>query len=316
MLAMKSFSGIDKSTIVSRYRSNYKIRAEISITYEMVLFHWNLERELTKRILESAQDERWFVTEKCYTQLYESIPWVQEVEPAPAGSLEQRYALWSKLLCPAPKRIYEIGSGQGELIRYLASIGHFCKGTEITCERGEKWTPTHQHLQWGNTDGVHLSDFETEETYDCVISDQVVEHIHPDDIQTHFHHAYRILKQGGCYIFATPHRYFGPADISRIFDSEIAQGMHLREYTFCELYKIMRKAGFFRVYLPGRPLFKMCSLERLFDLASCRKKQRNKILENLRFPHRIFMIGKKTRQVDLPGRMMDKFLHIRLHADG
>lgn len=41
--------------------------------------------------------------------------------------------------------------------------------------------------------------------------DQVVEHLHPDDLASHFKGVAAILKTKGRYIFATPHSSVGPA---------------------------------------------------------------------------------------------------------
>ena len=90
-------------------------------------------------------------------------------------------------------------------------------------------------LRWTVSDGVHLERFEAPESYDAVISDQVIEHLHPDDLVAHFAGVHAILKPGGRYALATPHAFEGPFDVSRVFGSERPQGMHLKEYTYREL---------------------------------------------------------------------------------
>jgi SAM-dependent methyltransferase len=107
------------------------------------------------------------------------------------------------------------------------------------------------------TDGVHLDRFADGAPYDVVVSDQVVEHLHPDDIVEHFRSAREILRDGGRYIVRTPQRLTGPHDLSPIFGFQETVGMHLREYTNTELRTIMRDAGFMKVSavcrLPDRP---------------------------------------------------------------
>ena len=74
-------------------------------------------------------------------------------------------------------------------------------------------------------------------------------------------------------ICITPNRASGPHDISVFFD-EVAQGVHLREYTARELARAFRAAGFKRVrfYLGGRgryvrvPTPLLSTLEWLFSL--------------------------------------------------
>lgn len=91
---------------------------------------------------------------------------------------------------------------------------------------------------------MHLNEFESDDTYDALISDQVIEHIHPDDLLEHFRCAKSILRTGGRYIFATPHKFVGPSDISQIFKCDHPMGMHLKEYSYQEIRELLLQAGF------------------------------------------------------------------------
>ena len=153
--------------------------------------------------------------------------------------------MWLETIGSQPQNIYEIGSGKGKMISYLAECGYECKGTEITRERGSKHVSTAiPNLVWGTTDGINLQQFEPANHYDLVISDQVIEHFHPDDLSTHFQNAYNILKVDGRYIFSTPHCHTGPGDVSFVFNYDDAAGMHLKEYTYSELIEPLTNAGF------------------------------------------------------------------------
>ncbi len=99
------------------------------------------------------------------------------------------------------------------------------------------------NLSWGVSDGVHLERFESAASYDIVISDQVLEHFHPDDIATHLSGVHQILKPGGRYIFSTPHRFSGPHDVSSVFKCDKPLGMHLKEYTYREFMTALRQGG-------------------------------------------------------------------------
>ena len=231
--------------LIERYKKNYNIPASFEVTELMVLKHWELEKSLTKELLESSSEKRWEVFELCYSKLYSELKWLN----LPADSNNrlpsfELYKNWLYLIGSPPKKIYEIGSGQGELISSLASYGFKCKATEITRERGQKCVSGHPNLSWGISDGVHLERFESPNSYDAVISNQVIEHLHPDDLFDHFKGVLSILSAGGGYIFATPHLYVGPSDISRVFKYEKPMGMHLKEYTYQELKKLLEQAGF------------------------------------------------------------------------
>jgi SAM-dependent methyltransferase len=139
------------------------------------------------------------------------------------------------------------------MIEYLASLGYYCKGTEITRNRGaillKSRRPT---LEWGVSDGIRLDMFEKPESYDIVLSKDVIEHLHPDDIQDHFRGVYSILKPRGRYVFSTSHKSAGPSDISKVFKYDRPMVMHLREYTYRELADIIRESGFSTQYAPVR----------------------------------------------------------------
>jgi SAM-dependent methyltransferase len=81
---------------------------------------------------------------------------------------------------------------------------------------------------------------------DLAYSDQLMEHLHPDDAIEQLQNIYRSLAPGGRYICITPNRLSGPHDVSRYFD-DVATGFHLKEYTLSELSGIFRSVGFRRL---------------------------------------------------------------------
>jgi 2-polyprenyl-3-methyl-5-hydroxy-6-metoxy-1,4-benzoquinol methylase len=234
----------DKS-LVSRYKKNYGIRDKDEITESMVLRHWELERSLTKELLESNPANRWEVFSRCYGRLYRELDWLNElVGTSQTPAIASWHRVWSSLVGEPPKRILEVGSGRGETIAGLAERGHVCTAAEITRERGERYATTTERLSWTTCDGVHLERFEEPNTYDVVLSDELLEHLPPDDVLDHFKGVFAVLKNGGRYIFCTPHEASGPCDVSRVFGCEEPLGMHLKEYTYRELARLCAQAGF------------------------------------------------------------------------
>jgi len=236
--------------LIRRYKANYNIPFDADVTEQMILAHWELERQLALELLQSTPENRWITFERCYTRLYAELDWLNrligQANPTPPP---ERFGRWIEAIGPPPKSVYEIGSGKGELISYLAQNGFDCKGTEITRERGRKHvTELHPNLSWGTSDGVHLDRFEPCEAYDVVVSNQVVEHLHPEDLGAHLKAIFGILKAEGRYVFSTPHRYTGPHDISQVFKLDEPKGMHLKEYTYRELVEAIRGAGFSCTY--------------------------------------------------------------------
>lgn len=228
------------SDVVSRYRQNYRLGDEIGIAH--VEAHRELEGRLARELLASTPESRWQVFSTAYTELYQSLPWLNMSQ-----ELSSRWLMaWLKLL-PEPSDVFEVGSGSAALLRELVRRGHRCVATEITQERGSKHLADSDDLKWHITDGIHLTLFEPDEAYDAVISTQVIEHFHPDDLFTHLEHARRILRPGGRYLFDTPHRSAGPHDLSRVFELDRAEFMHLKEYTHDELASALMTVGFRKV---------------------------------------------------------------------
>ena len=86
---------------------------------------------------------------------------------------------------------------------------------------------------------------------DIAYSDQLMEHLHPEDAYEQLENVYQALAPGGVYFCDTPSRLNGPHDISRFFD-DVATGFHLKEYTVGELAALFRKAGFTKVQMCTR----------------------------------------------------------------
>jgi SAM-dependent methyltransferase len=85
------------------------------------------------------------------------------------------------------------------------------------------------------------------ETVDLAYSNQLMEHLHPDDAWEQLRGICDTLKPGGKYVCITPNRLSGPWDISMYYD-EAATGFHLKEYTVKELVAIFARAGFKKVF--------------------------------------------------------------------
>jgi SAM-dependent methyltransferase len=78
---------------------------------------------------------------------------------------------------------------------------------------------------------------------DLAYSNQLMEHLHPDDALTQLRGVYEALAPNGKYICVTPNRLTGPHDVSRGFD-KVATGFHLKEYTIAELRQLFKDVGF------------------------------------------------------------------------
>jgi SAM-dependent methyltransferase len=85
--------------------------------------------------------------------------------------------------------------------------------------------------------------------FDLVTSQQVIEHLHPDDLDIHLRAVARLLKPGGAFLVITPQALTGPWDCSEGF-SDAPTGFHTAEMTHAELAARMDRAGFMRTLSP------------------------------------------------------------------
>ncbi len=263
------FPALAEDELAARYRRAYHAGPEIGAAE--ALAHWKLEHGLAERLRASTPENRWQEFAECYSTFYRHITWLDDHHAR--QNTARDFAQWSKLIFQRA-RVFEVGSGQAGLLRYLRDKGNTCVATEITPERGSKYLAESADLQWHTTDGIHLADFESECTYDFVLSNQVIEHFHPDDLITHFQHALRILKPGGQYILTTPHKGTGPHDLSKLFGLDEPACFHLREYNYTELFEMLTQSGFadIRAIFPPSRLFKLVGItweSRLYRSALC-----------------------------------------------
>jgi SAM-dependent methyltransferase len=239
---------------VHQYKANYGLTDAHMITQEMVALHVETETGYRERLLRTTTEERTRVFEQCYTDLYQRFPWLNDSYESIDRTPE--YVAWGQIIGAPPQSVYEIGSGDAGLARYLVGLGHHVTATEITEERGRVFGPDIARLAWKATDGVHLSRYVGQGSFDVAISNQVIEHLHPDDVYTHLREAHMILKSNGRYLMSTPHRHIGPSDIGRVIGANALVGMHLKEYSYTDIEALAYDAGFARIKavlrIPGR----------------------------------------------------------------
>jgi SAM-dependent methyltransferase len=242
---------IVQTNLVDRYKENYGMPERSPISHEMVMHHWDLERRLREELLHCDVQKRAEAYAQCYTELYQQLPWLNDFTNTDADVPDSaRYAMWAAAIGPPPMTIFEIGAGQARMLRYLAGLGHECTGSDVTVERPAAVLGRKEEKFQSVVDNAVSIESAKYAEYDRVLSDQVIEHLHPADLGTHVESVRRLLRPGGRYIVCCPHVYAGPADVSRIFGCEEAAGLHLKEYKWHELVDVIRSAGFDSVFCP------------------------------------------------------------------
>lgn len=183
-------------------------------------------------------------------------------------------ALHVKLLrCWAKgRRVCEVGCGTGALAGEVGQVAVSWHGVDVSAVAiGEA-----QQRFGGGALSFEVANVARHAfpagNFDMVYSNDLLEHLHPDDAQALLHHASDALPKGGLFLAITSSRRWGPFDVSRRYLAQgaRARGMHLNETTYAELGQQLRTAGFDAVQSPPLPLRAFAEAGRLGrPLASC-----------------------------------------------
>jgi SAM-dependent methyltransferase len=219
---------------------------------ERLVAHYEVERELAQRLRDSTADERAHLYAEVYDELFRRVPdhpmLTRDVEARTA-----RTAAQLRLLRPFLRpdvTFLEIGAGDCSLCVEVAKHVKSVLAVEVSSEiTGEVRAPANFSLLRSNGLEIPIDPG----TIDLAYSDQLMEHLHPEDAAAQLADIHAALRPGGVYVFVTPNRLTGPHDISKYFEAE-ARGLHLKEYTLAELLALCERVGFssVRAALPVR----------------------------------------------------------------
>ena len=213
-------------------------------TMEQRYEHYVVEKELADKLRTASQEERRSLYASLYDELYRRVP--HHTQLTRKSSLEESQAdaaLQLATLKPFLNKdcVYlEVGPGDCavslEVAKYVKQVYAVDVSNEIT-----KNLAFPQNFKLVLSDGTSIP--VSNNTVNVAYSNQLMEHIHPDDAFEQLRNIYSSLAPGGVYICITPNRLSGPHDISRFFDS-VASGFHLKEYTVSELRDLFIRVGF------------------------------------------------------------------------
>lgn len=224
---------------------------------ERIREHYELEKRLATRLKNAGKEER----RTLYTEVYDELmtKLTDHFYHTMQGNEEyqkQQAEAALKMLRPLlrPDMVYlEIGPGDCNVAFTVAKHVKKVYGVDVSHEITKK-NPKPDNFELIISDGTSIP--VEPGSVDLAYSNQLMEHIHPDDAREQLANIFRALKPGGSYLCRTPNALSGPHDISVYFDDE-ATCFHLKEYTYTELQDFFREMGFrsFRAIVGGRGIY-------------------------------------------------------------
>jgi len=232
--------------------SKYNLDMYPSYTPMQLLAHYNIEVELAQRLMNSSKTDRKTLYSTLYDELFRRVPYHPQLmkKHNPEIRLTQVHSVIKSLKRYLhPDTVFlELGPGDCQLSFEVAKIVRKVYAIDVSAE-----ITKHNHLP--DNFELIISDGSSvdvpESSVNVAYSNQLMEHLHPEDAVDQLTAIYQSLAPGGIYICTTPHRFGGPGDVSMFFN-RTAKGFHLKEYTNYELYKLFKDAGFSRIYSSRR----------------------------------------------------------------
>ncbi len=242
-------------------------------TLEQLREHYEIEKELATRLRESSREERSGLYASLYNELFRRVPHhsqlTQKSSPQEMSKMVSHQLQFLRRFLDKDSVFLEIGAGDCALSLAVARFVKKVFAAEVSEEISKSLTCP-QNFELILIDGCNIP--LPANSVNVAYSNQLMEHLHPDDALEQLENIYRILTSRGIYICITPNRLSGPHDISRHFDV-VASGFHLKEYTHTELSDLFKRVGFskVRVYVGAigiyfrSPFFLLKFLESLLD---------------------------------------------------
>ncbi len=220
-----------------------KPRADDKRSIEQLVEHYTVEKQLADRLRNASKEERRTLYSSVYDELFRRLPHhPQHTHRASASAVASQMRFVKRFLRPE-STFLEVGPGDCALsfavARRVKQVYAVDVSDEITRTRS---VPGNFTLALSDGCSVPVPPG----TVDVAFSNQLMEHLHPDDAIEQLHNLYEALAPGGVYACMTPNRLTGPHDISRYF-RKVAEGLHLKEYSLSELRALLRHVGFSRV---------------------------------------------------------------------
>ncbi|MBL4850373.1 MAG: class I SAM-dependent methyltransferase [Planctomycetes bacterium] len=231
-----------------RYPGARELARETGIAAERLVEAFAVEQEFHARVMaEPDPTARRALYEEVYPRVH-AIYGQRPADPHAPNPKDPYARLFARELSGAS--LLEVGCGAGAFLLSVARL--LDPGELVGLDVSEASFPPSPPagVRFVAGDVIDFSaDQLGRESFDVVYSDNVLEHLAPQDLATHFDSIERVLRPGGLLILLLPNRLFGPTDVTRVLDCSYSnrvpsQGTHLTESTYSELVPLLRRRGY------------------------------------------------------------------------
>ena len=212
--------------------------------------HYRIERELADRLRASSKAERRMLYRLVYDELLRRVPHHprlcekrdDEWHRRRRREIEWQIGFLGRFL--SLRTVFlEVGAGDCALALRLCDLAEHVYAVDVSYQAAIG-TARPANFSFVFTEGCELR--VPAGSVNVVFSNQLLEHLHPDDALEQLRSIHAVLAPGGTYVCVTPNRLYGPRDVSGYFD-ERATGLHLHEYSVREVLALFTAQGFVNV---------------------------------------------------------------------
>jgi SAM-dependent methyltransferase len=223
-------------------RGEYGRKAERSL--EDLRRHYEVERALADRLRASTGAQRRALYGEIYNELFARVPDHPQLTRKVSHERSREkclaeFQLIRKFITPSTDFL-EIGAGDCALSLHVAKHVRRVTALDVS-DTILRDIQAPENVALRVFDGCDLP--LEPESIDVAYSNQVIEHLHPEDAALQVASIWKALRPGGRYVCVTPNRLNGPHDISMFFDT-VATGLHMKEYTYRDLDRFFRGLGY------------------------------------------------------------------------
>ncbi len=211
---------------------------------ERLRHHYEVEKALAARLRAAPREQRLHLLTSLYAELFREVPdhprLTRKHSPEDSRRAVTKQLRFLRRFLRPQMTVLEIGPGDCALSFALSREVRQVYAVDVDAVLSRNAQPP-ANFRLFFSDGVSVP--VPPASVHLAYSNQLMEHLHPDDAQEQLRNIFTAIAPGGSYVCLTPNRLNGPHDISRDF-SEEADGFHLKEYTVTELEALFLATGF------------------------------------------------------------------------